>query len=124
MAIAVHVGVGVSRRLAHQVQRVLPTEAVENGHQDKESDQDAVADEFVRNDGLNEQGQKRISQNLREGYDIQLFEILRQLVVVVTGTVCIRMPTSMAIVNRISSMMTMALKRESQSVDSRMGSAS
>ena len=55
MAVAVHVRVSVGRRVAEEVERVLPPEVEEDGHEDEDADDDAVADELVGDDGLDEQ---------------------------------------------------------------------
>ena len=85
VAVAVHVGVGVGGSLADEVERVLPAEAVEDGHQDEETDQDGVAHELVRDHGLDEECEKGEGEDLREGHDVEFLEVLQELVVVVTG---------------------------------------
>ena len=85
VAVAVHVGVGVGGDLAEEVERVLPAEVEEDGHQHEDADHDAVAHELVRHDGLHEQCEQDEDEDLREGDEIELLEVLQQLVVVVAG---------------------------------------
>ena len=85
VAVAVHVGVGVGGRLAEEIERVLPAEAEQDRHQDEDADHNAVAHKLVRDHGLDEEGEKRESEHLREGHEVEFFEILQQLVMVVAG---------------------------------------
>ncbi len=85
MAVAVHVGVGVGGGVAEEVEGVLPAEVVEDGHDDEDADDDAVADELVGDHGLDEEGEENEDEDLREGNDVELFEVLEELVVVVAG---------------------------------------
>src|SRR5580704_6502141 len=84
VTVAVHVGVDIGGSLADEVEGVLPAKAVEDGHEDKEPDQDGIADKLVRNHGLNEEGKKGEGDYLREGHDVELFDVLKEFVVVVT----------------------------------------
>ena len=77
VAVAVHVGVGVGGDLAEEVQRVLPAKAVEDGHEDEDADHDAVAHKLVRDHGLDEEREQDEDQDLREGHDVELFEVLQ-----------------------------------------------
>jgi hypothetical protein len=47
----------VRRSRAHEIERVLPSEVVQDGLQHEDTDHDAVPDEFVGDDGLNEEGE-------------------------------------------------------------------
>ncbi len=85
MAVAVHVGVGVGGDLADEVQRVLPAERRKDLKQDEDADQDAVADKLVRHDGLDEEGKENEDEDLREGHNIELLEVLQEFVVVIAG---------------------------------------
>ncbi len=85
VAVAVHVGVGVGGGIAEEVERVLPAEVVDDGHDDEDTDDDAVADELVGDDGLYEEREENEDEDLREGDDVELFEVLEELVVVVAG---------------------------------------
>ena len=51
----------------------------------KMSDDDAVSDELVGDDGLHEEREQDVDQDLGEGYEIELFGVLEELVVVVAG---------------------------------------
>ena len=66
MAVAVHVRVGVGRRVAEQVERVLPAEVEKDGYDDEDADDDAVADELVGDDGLDEEREQGEGEHLRE----------------------------------------------------------
>ena len=63
----------------------FPSEAVEDGHQDEESDEDRISQKFVRDHGLNEEREKNEGENLREGDDVEFLEVLQEFVVVVAG---------------------------------------
>ena len=83
MAVAVHVGIGVRRHRAWEIQSVFPSKVEQDGLQDEDPDDDAVTDELVRHHGLHEHGEQRKRQHLREGDDEQLLDVLQHLVVVV-----------------------------------------
>ena len=85
MSVAVHVRVGVRRRRARQVERVFPAEVEQDRLKDEDSDHNSVADEFVRDHGLDKQREKSEGQNLREGDDVELLEILQDFVVVISS---------------------------------------
>ena len=85
MAVAVHVGVGVGGRLADEVEGILPAEVVEDRHEDEDADHDAVAHKLVRDDGLDEEREKDEGEDLREGHDVELLEVLEEFVMVVAG---------------------------------------
>ena len=83
--IPVHIGIGVGRRRAKEIESILPSEVKKDRLQNENADNNAMADEFVGHNGLHKHSQQSKDQNLREGDDVELFEILQQVVVVVTG---------------------------------------
>src|SRR5208283_1467005 len=84
MPVTVHVGVRIGRDLTDQIKRILPAKTEQNRHEHEDADHDAVPHKLVRDHGLHKHRQQDKSQNLREGHKIKLFEILQQLVMVVT----------------------------------------
>ena len=85
VAVAVHVGVGVRRGVAEEVERVLPAEVEQDGLHHEDADDDAVADELVGDDGLHEEREQGKDEDLREGDEVELLDVLEELVVVVAG---------------------------------------
>jgi len=82
--IAIHVGVGIGGDFAEENETVFNADAVEDGNQDEESDHDAVADELVGDDGLHEEGHQRVDEDLGEGDEVELLEVLEELEVEVS----------------------------------------
>ena len=85
MAVAVHVAVGVGGSLAWKIERVLETVAKQNRERDEETDDDSVADEFVADDGLNEESEEGEDEHLGIGDDEKFLEVLGDFEVVVAG---------------------------------------
>ena len=85
MAVTVHVRVSVGGGLADEVKRVLPSEAVEDGHKNEEADHDGVAHKLVRDHGLDEESEEDEAEDLREGNKVEFLEVLEEFVMVVTG---------------------------------------
>src|SRR5580704_5516711 len=83
MAVTVHVAVNVGRRVAVEIESVLPPETEKNRNQHNDADRNAMPDEFVADHGLNEKSEQRKCHDLREGDDEQLLEILQQFEVVI-----------------------------------------
>ena len=76
MAVAVHVRVSVGRCVAEQVEGVLPSKAEEDGHQDKDTDNDAVPDKLVGDHRLDEERQQDGREHLGECDYVQFLGVL------------------------------------------------
>jgi hypothetical protein len=85
MAVAVHIGVCVVRRVAEQVEGVFPAVRLKYSDQDEAADDDGVPDELVLEDGLEEKRQKCEGEDLGEYDDVELFDVFEKLVVEVAG---------------------------------------
>ncbi len=58
MTVSVHVRVGVRRAVAEEVEGVFPAEVEEDRCDDEDADDNAVADEFIGDHGLDEERQQ------------------------------------------------------------------
>ena len=105
----------IRRSRAHEIERVLPSEAVQDGLQHEDTDRDAVPDEFVGDDGLNEEDEYGECHDLRQRDQIQLFEVLDEFVAVIPQMACITMPAIIATPSRKASTSTIAVSLESES---------
>src|SRR5579863_171531 len=83
MAVAIHVRIRVCGNLADEIERILPAKIVDDGRENENAQQDSVAHKLVRDDRLHEESQKNKRENLREGYQVELLEVLSELVMVV-----------------------------------------
>jgi hypothetical protein len=85
VAITVHVRVGGRDGGGDEVECVLPTEVGEgDGHEEHEND-DAVADELVRDDSLYEERHEAEDEYLGQDHQVEFLCILKELVVVVAS---------------------------------------
>ena len=66
VSVTVHVAVGVRRRIAEQIKRVLPAKIEQNGDHGQDADDDAVTDELIANDSLNEKRKQGEDDDLRK----------------------------------------------------------
>ena len=70
--------------MADEVEAVLPAEAIEDRHQDEQTYHYGVTHKLVRYHGVDEERDKDEGEDLREGHDVELFEILEELIMVIT----------------------------------------
>ena len=69
--------------MAEQVETIFPAKVVEDRYEDEEADHDAVTHKLIRDDGLDEEREKYECEDLREGNDVELLQILKELVMVI-----------------------------------------
>ena len=82
---AVHVGEGVLRGGAEEVEGIFPAEVEEDGLNDEGADNNGVADEFIGDEGLDEERQEGVDHHLGEGDEEELLDVLEEVVVVEAG---------------------------------------
>ncbi len=85
VAVAVHVRIGVGRRTANEIECVFQSKVIKNRRNDEDANNDAVADKFIGDYSLDKQREQDEGKNLRKGNEVELFDILEQLIVMVAG---------------------------------------
>ena len=85
MPVAIHVGIRVLRHIAGNQERIFPAPRGQHRLQHEDADDDAMADEFVRDHGLHEHREHDEAENQRQGDEVQFLDVLPHFVVVVAG---------------------------------------
>ena len=85
MPVAVHVGIGVGRCTADEIECVLQSKVIKDRRDDKDANNDAVADKFIGDYGLDKEREQDKGEDLRKGNEVEFFDILEQLAMMVAG---------------------------------------